>query len=202
MANPPRIQRRRTKGWRMPAGAVYVGRGTQWGNPLPGRVKHLTDQQIVSGYRDLVVLRKTTLITPDYIITIRAIDVTTPVPTIDEVRTALAGKNLVCWCHPDTVCHADVLLALANSKPELKRVLHLYGLRRDRVEAETIASQLVTSADRIVHHWRPYTAAVLREHTVLPPIPGSRLFKWLHLAVIGALVFVLGVVVWNQAGMS
>lgn len=31
---PQRIQRRRTKGWRMPAGALYVGRPTKWGNPF------------------------------------------------------------------------------------------------------------------------------------------------------------------------
>ena len=31
---PKRIQRRRTKGWRMPAGAIYVGRPTKWGNPV------------------------------------------------------------------------------------------------------------------------------------------------------------------------
>ena len=30
---PKRIQRKRTKGWKMPAGAVYVGRPTKWGNP-------------------------------------------------------------------------------------------------------------------------------------------------------------------------
>ncbi len=30
---PKRIQRKRTKGWRMPANAVYVGRPTKWGNP-------------------------------------------------------------------------------------------------------------------------------------------------------------------------
>jgi hypothetical protein len=29
-----RIQRKRTKGWRMPEGAVYVGRPTKWGNPF------------------------------------------------------------------------------------------------------------------------------------------------------------------------
>lgn len=29
-----RIQRQRTKGWRMPKGAVYVGRPTKWGNPF------------------------------------------------------------------------------------------------------------------------------------------------------------------------
>src|SRR5581483_2823660 len=27
-----RIQRSRAKGWRMPAGAIYVGRPTKWGN--------------------------------------------------------------------------------------------------------------------------------------------------------------------------
>jgi len=31
---PQRIQRKRTKGWRMPVGAVYVGRPTKWGNPF------------------------------------------------------------------------------------------------------------------------------------------------------------------------
>lgn len=31
---PKRIQRQRTKGWRMPAGCVYVGRPTKWGNPF------------------------------------------------------------------------------------------------------------------------------------------------------------------------
>lgn len=30
--SPVRIQRKRTKGWRMPEGAVYVGRGSRWGN--------------------------------------------------------------------------------------------------------------------------------------------------------------------------
>jgi hypothetical protein len=32
--SPQRIQRKRTKGWRMPEGAVYVGRGSYWGNPF------------------------------------------------------------------------------------------------------------------------------------------------------------------------
>lgn len=29
---PKRIQRERRKGWRMPEGAIYVGRPTKWGN--------------------------------------------------------------------------------------------------------------------------------------------------------------------------
>ena len=35
MTEPKRIQRQRTKGWRMPEGAVYVGRPSRWGNPWP-----------------------------------------------------------------------------------------------------------------------------------------------------------------------
>ena len=31
---PKGIQRKRTKGWRMPPGAVYDGRPTKWGNPF------------------------------------------------------------------------------------------------------------------------------------------------------------------------
>ena len=31
---PKRIQRKRTRGWRAKAGALYVGRPTKWGNPF------------------------------------------------------------------------------------------------------------------------------------------------------------------------
>jgi Domain of unknown function (DUF4326) len=31
---PVRIQRKRTKGWKAPEGAVYVGRPSRWGNPF------------------------------------------------------------------------------------------------------------------------------------------------------------------------
>jgi hypothetical protein len=34
----------------------------------------------------------------------------------DQVRAALRGKNLACWCPLDQPCHADVLLNLANSE--------------------------------------------------------------------------------------
>ena len=32
--SPVRVQRKRTKGWRMPENTVYVGRGSKWGNPF------------------------------------------------------------------------------------------------------------------------------------------------------------------------
>ena len=41
--------------------------------------------------------------------------------------------------------------------------------------------------------------APVRRTPDLPPVGGASHFKWLHLAVIGALVFVLGVVIYNVA---
>jgi hypothetical protein len=31
-----------------------------------------------------------------------------------EIKEALAGKNLACWCEPGSPCHADILLEVAN----------------------------------------------------------------------------------------
>ena len=35
MEKPRRIQRKATKGWRLPPNTIYVGRGSKWGNPFP-----------------------------------------------------------------------------------------------------------------------------------------------------------------------
>lgn len=34
--------------------------------------------------------------------------------TVADVRAQLAGRNLACWCPLDQLCHADVLLEIAN----------------------------------------------------------------------------------------
>ena len=99
MSAPTRIQRRRTKGWRAPEGAVYVGRGSKWGNPW--RVKDgMSARGAVWRYRDAV--------------TGRLPGVWPWHPTIDEIRADLAGRNLMCWCPLGQPCHADVLLEIAN----------------------------------------------------------------------------------------
>jgi hypothetical protein len=111
---PHRIQRSRAKGWRMPAGAIYVGRPGPFGNPFDWMVfgpdasvdffrAWLLDQMsphdrlntgidIVPGFAEL---------SRDRIL--RSIKLGT-----------LRGKNLACWCALDAPCHADVLLELAN----------------------------------------------------------------------------------------
>lgn len=93
---PVRIQRKRTKGWKMPANTIYVGRPTKWGNPYKiGSGK--TAQQCVN----------------DYTWT-KAISYIDGGWLPDVARKELAGKNLACFCPLDQPCHADVLLKIAN----------------------------------------------------------------------------------------
>lgn len=95
-AEPQRVQRRRVKGWRMPAGAVYVGRGSKWGNrhtvrqcgsPTAAVARYLEDLQ-----HELA-------------------DAGWLVAAVAQLR----GRHLACWCPLDAPCHADVLLELVNS---------------------------------------------------------------------------------------
>lgn len=102
---PERIRRQRTKGWRMPRGAVYVGRPTQWGNPYtmadaatryPSLTEHQVAGFVVNQFRyDLRAEH------PGY-------------PSDEEIRAELRGRDLCCWCPPHLPCHADVLLEIAN----------------------------------------------------------------------------------------
>ena len=90
--NPIRIQRKRTKGWKMPPNTVYVGRPTKWGNPfIIGRDGNV--ETCVEKYRLLREMHK-------------------HLTNYSELR----GKNLACWCPLDKPCHADILLKLANER--------------------------------------------------------------------------------------
>ena len=89
-----RIQRKRSKGWKAPENAVYVGRPTQWGNPF----------DVETYGRRLVVL--------NFRIRLKNLEVIGQLPKFLE---GLRGKDLMCWCPLDQPCHADVLLELANN---------------------------------------------------------------------------------------
>jgi len=98
MSKPIRVQRQRTKGWRMPENTVYVGRPTKWGNPY-----HV---ELVGGNREHVCVLfwrylKETPIGSDL---------------AAEAKRQLRGKDLACWCPLDQPCHADVLLEIANAR--------------------------------------------------------------------------------------
>jgi hypothetical protein len=81
----------------MPAHTVKVDRSTPWGNPFKLGARGIaTAADSIRAYRSWLRGHP-------------------------EVRRAareqLAGLNLACWCPLDGPCHADVLLAAANSAP-------------------------------------------------------------------------------------
>ncbi len=106
---PIRIQSRRTKGWRIPADTIYVGRPSMWGNPFrhpdPAVAVRMYRAWINSTMRTMAMLECTKALPgplDERLLRIRA-----------EVRM-LHGMNLACWCGPGQPCHADVLLEVAN----------------------------------------------------------------------------------------
>ena len=123
-----RIQRKRTKGWRMPEGAVYVGRPTEWGNwaragdcrdclygPHDYAHRPMTRTEAVEEYRigwEAMVQAEADigLMTPEEL---RLTGVSgIQVDLFADLRDATA---LVCWCPLDQPCHADVLIELLSS---------------------------------------------------------------------------------------
>ena len=124
---PKRIQRQRTKGWKMPANTVYVGRPTVWGNPFIGEGAMMAYRSwlmrdcvpyiavwcpcceqsfVVTGAGMSVQIEQTMY--DGFSEMLDARDAI--LKNVDEIR----GKDLACWCGPDDPCHADVLLELAN----------------------------------------------------------------------------------------
>jgi hypothetical protein len=104
MGAPARIQRQRTKGWRMPEGAIYVGRPSKWGNDFPVGGTCTLD---IGGH-----VTRFTVRTPRH-----AVDLfrSEQAPGLaPAARRELAGHDLACWCPEGQPCHADVLLELAN----------------------------------------------------------------------------------------
>lgn len=138
MTLPKRIQRKRTKGWRMPDGAVYVGRPTVFGNPFRAYKCECCGYWDVRDDNDVTYLVDHRYVRQSHI---RA-DCRTWTSRDQANREAvrlygdeltywvggrlswdapfrlavmqLRGRDLACWCPPDQPCHADVLLEVAN----------------------------------------------------------------------------------------
>lgn len=107
---PERIQRRRSKGWKMPANTVCVTRGTKWGNPYSLKFYTFAHANGTPAPWNEEAAREMAL--RDYE---HWLEVCLPGQAIkDAARAELRGKNLACWCALDAPCHADVLLEIAN----------------------------------------------------------------------------------------
>lgn len=108
MSNKPiRIQRRRTRGFNLQIHSVrrnglnakYVGRPTKWGN------KYKVGDRIVTLGGEMIL-------TAEWAIWHYRNDLINS-PLIKEIG-GLRGFNLACFCKEGVLCHADVLLELAN----------------------------------------------------------------------------------------
>lgn len=110
----------------MPPGSIYVGRPSLWGNPwslrdaadrdvpVPDRAawcvemyrRELEHGGLLSDYGYLVSEARWDAVEAEYL--------ASGAKNMGEyAAVALRGRDLVCWCPPDSPCHADVLLALA-----------------------------------------------------------------------------------------
>jgi hypothetical protein len=104
-AAPVRIQLSRKKGWKVPVNTIKVDRSTRWGNHIVvGSERGIghrpwTAEEAVEQYRHET----------EYEISTDRPDGSEPLDL-----SPLRGKNLAWWCRLDQLCHADVLLELAN----------------------------------------------------------------------------------------
>lgn len=71
----------------VPSSAVYIGRPGPWGNPFS--IGQDGDRAtVIQKYREWLAAR----------------------PALQaQMRKELAGRDLVCWCHPHP-CHGDIIL--------------------------------------------------------------------------------------------
>lgn len=120
---PKRIQRKRTRGYKTPAGAIYVGRPTVWGNPF-GFVRELHgddlalklyaelargcwDPSIVKDLGDEIFAK----IYDAHHKWLRRMGR----HPVEAAMSDLRGHDLSCFCNLSQPCHADILLELANT---------------------------------------------------------------------------------------
>jgi Domain of unknown function (DUF4326) len=89
---PQRIQRKRTRGFKLPPNTVSVTRPGKWSNPFVVSIER-DAAQCVELYRAMLLRNQ-------------------------EFRwqacAELRGKNLACWCKLGDPCHADVLIEVVN----------------------------------------------------------------------------------------
>jgi hypothetical protein len=133
VSEPVRIQRRRTKGWRMPEDAVYVGRPTVFGNPFRPILSRCCPNWDVIDENDVTYLidherahrlpyRTSRQEAMSNAVRLFDADLTYWLggrikhdPELAAAIQQLRGADLACWCPLDQPCHADVLLEIANS---------------------------------------------------------------------------------------
>jgi len=118
---PKRIQRKRTKGFQLPAKTLCVSRPSVWGNPYPlsdfGELALPLFRNTVLGIWDagLMIGKSDELRSRAYKLHHnwqRQFRYRHP---LDFLREELSNYDFIaCWCKESDPCHGDILLELAN----------------------------------------------------------------------------------------
>ena len=119
---PKRIQRKRTRGWKAPEGAVYCGRGSPYGNPVVAKVGEWLSTtggtQIQINGKAIMPLTKADAkrwATEAFRIILDNHDMREALGYPADV-SPLKGRDLMCWCAEDEPhCHLIPLMEVANA---------------------------------------------------------------------------------------
>lgn len=107
--SPARIRRQRTRGWRAPAGAIYVGRGSKWGNPFAlrtrsglARVPAAVNQGMAWEYESRICAAgmQKDYVHPDGRITACTVRYLTPAESVACYRSAILGDGWPVRAYP------------------------------------------------------------------------------------------------------
>lgn len=104
-----RIQRKRTKGWKMPPNTICVSRPGPFGNPWVG----ISPRVAVAWFKKDLLHEMAVEGGPCCKEGISS-GVSEHFWRMARRVPELRGKNLACWCPLDSPCHADILLEIAN----------------------------------------------------------------------------------------
>lgn len=122
MIQPIRIQRKRTRGWKMPENTVSVTRPGHFGNPFKVGHRYKWGGLGRSGIDTLMIYmesyvedkRFTTIESNQQAIEWYEIYLEKYPELVEKIKMELKGKNLACFCSLENDCHADILLKIAN----------------------------------------------------------------------------------------
>ena len=112
-AKPIRIQRKRTRGWKMPENTIYIGRPTKYANPFK-----LADFRISNDEGDVVAKAWVMRGFGEHLTCMQDFEPEKYAAILSELH----GKNVCCWCSLDENCHGDAWLELANPAYTFERV--------------------------------------------------------------------------------
>src|SRR5689334_15785576 len=107
IVTPKRVQRRRSRGWQMPARTKYVGRPGPFGNPFyVGQGSIHSNEEAVAAFEEWIYRPEQAGLR-------------------EKAKRELVGYDLCCWCSLGQRCHADIWLKIVNVPSSRNRRLKL-----------------------------------------------------------------------------